>query len=290
MYEISLVSDEETSGYGFMYPAHKPLPADPLARQMIDSLSMETGLSPHRRNEARRIERINMVSQIERLVPEDDSGTTCRAYVVQVVRGKATEFECSIKFTGDGVAKDSAHEELKKSREWANYHSGLRKCAINMRAKLHELYPKLVPKKWEGWESGDIVCTCSCDWHLRSAQDDTIFWPDWCVHTAALMYKMAYKVDMFPMFILTLQDFVVPSLDLQHGKLEATRLQEEEEKKRKRKHCVDLHSDSDDEAPDDCMQCSSWVHCNGHSFPNMAAATRSKSRATGCLGDPVELE
>ena len=112
MYEISLVSDEETSGYGFMYPAHKPLPADPLARQMIDSLSMETGLSPHRRNEARRIERINMVSQIERLVPEDDSGTTCRAYIVQVVRGKATEFECSIKFTGDGVMKDSAHEEL----------------------------------------------------------------------------------------------------------------------------------------------------------------------------------
>ena len=52
--------------------------------------------------------------------------------------------------------------------------------------------------------------------------------------------------------------------------------------------------DSDDEAPDhefdDCMQCRRWVHCHGHSFANMAAVTRSKSRATGCLGDPVELE
>ena len=168
----------------------KPLPQSEVAQCMI------TGLIPHlsanQHKSARSWERnghvghlaLNMIKKewvVGALVDSQDKKRRERDF-----------YPVTIVFGGDAHVKEEARRLIASSDEFRRYTMLMPNSTRDLVERLQGMYP-LVPLGRTGW-TDSIQPGCECDFHVHAAEQ----FPGraaWCVHSAALMIKLAYQVE-----------------------------------------------------------------------------------------------
>ena len=201
----------------------KGLPTEPLAFQMLQGLS--PFLSTNQRENARSLEGNNHVSKPLDMW-SDSSGWFVRAKVKSQDPNRRTGAEktptATIFFGGNNWMKDRAQVLLEETEEFKELQAEVPGAALRLVHKLHLLYP-LVPAPGQGW-SDKVVPGCICQEYRRQLGCHRVA-PPWCVHSAALMYRLAYTQEDDPLFLVKLNHFV----------------------SKKKRECIDLTATSEEE-------------------------------------------
>ena len=114
---------------------------------------------------------------------------------------------------GNNQIKDQVQRQIEQTQAFTYFQSHVPESGARLLAELHQLYP-LAPMDGSigGWFDY-VVPTCTCQFYKEKDRDrqQGMYPPNqlqtWCVHTAAVMFKLAYMVQDNPIFLANLHGF-----------------------------------------------------------------------------------
>ena len=105
-------------------------------------------------------------------------------------RSGVFQWPAAVTFGGNGATKGQVVHKLKQSEHWPPQDQHQRDKLLDMLCSMYSP----VPAHNHGWSSlTGVRPECQCPWHLNESTRHRR--PVWCVHTGALMYRLAYQVN-----------------------------------------------------------------------------------------------